>query len=221
MERTAHSARFSGCFLRFRLWAAAHREHSGGHASRVRPNAALTSFAAWFSNALRAAEPGCFTCRGGRQAFGSPSPAQVSAAFGIHLVGVSTRERKGWYTGSRTVTCNCGMETELCMPCKRLSDSCPLSPVQKKRKCCSGSPVISGRHFPGLRVPQALWGGAVYRPHAIPVWVLVQARRLGTSEADLLRSYPTLRAEDLANAWAYARAHQEEIEQQILANETA
>jgi uncharacterized protein (DUF433 family) len=30
-----------------------------------------------------------------------------------------------------------------------------------------------------------------------------------------------LRAEDLTQAWAYARAHQEEIEQQILANETA
>ena len=44
-----------------------------------RPNAALTSFAAWFGNALRAAEPGCCTCRGGLQAFGSPSPAQVSA----------------------------------------------------------------------------------------------------------------------------------------------
>src|SRR5207342_684552 len=58
---------------------------SGGHAARVRPNAALTSFAAWFGNALRAAEPGCFTCRGGRQAFGLPSPAQVSAALGgIH-----------------------------------------------------------------------------------------------------------------------------------------
>ena len=53
------------------------------------------------------------------------------------------------------------------------------------------------------------------------MWVLVQARRLGTSEADLLRRYPTLRAEDLANAWAYARAHREEIEHQILANETA
>jgi uncharacterized protein (DUF433 family) len=50
---------------------------------------------------------------------------------------------------------------------------------------------------------------------------LVQAKRFGTSEAELLRSYPTLRAEDLANAWAYARAHPEEIEQQILANETA
>jgi uncharacterized protein (DUF433 family) len=29
----------------------------------------------------------------------------------------------------------------------------------------------------------------------IPVWLLEQARRLGTSEADLLRSYPTLRRE--------------------------
>jgi len=28
VELTAHSARFSGCFLRFRLWAAAHRERS-------------------------------------------------------------------------------------------------------------------------------------------------------------------------------------------------
>ena len=55
---------------------------SGGHASRVRQNAALTSFAAWFGFALRAAEPGCFTCHGGRQAFGSPPPAQVSAALG-------------------------------------------------------------------------------------------------------------------------------------------
>jgi hypothetical protein len=51
-----------------------------------RQNAALTSFAAWFGHALRAAEPGCFTCRGGRQAFGSPSPAQVSAAFGDILI---------------------------------------------------------------------------------------------------------------------------------------
>ena len=29
----------------------------------------------------------------------------------------------------------------------------------------------------------------------------------GTSEADLLRNYPALSAEDLANAWAYLRAH--------------
>ncbi len=53
----------------------------------------------------------------------------------------------------------------------------------------------------------------------IPVWVLEQARRLGASEADLFRAYPTLRAEDLANAWEYARSHVAEIDGQIRANE--
>ena len=55
----------------------------------------------------------------------------------------------------------------------------------------------------------------------IPVWVLVQARKLGTSEAEMLRAYPTLRAEDLANAWAYYRGHRKDIEQQIQENEAA
>ena len=55
----------------------------------------------------------------------------------------------------------------------------------------------------------------------IPVWVLIQTKRLGTSEADLLRSYPTLRAENLTNASAYYRSHREEIEQQIQENEEA
>jgi uncharacterized protein (DUF433 family) len=55
----------------------------------------------------------------------------------------------------------------------------------------------------------------------IPVWLLEQARRLGTSEQELLTAYPTLRAEDLVNAWAYARAHLSEIEAQIYANENA
>ena len=55
----------------------------------------------------------------------------------------------------------------------------------------------------------------------IPVWALVQYRKLGLSEADLLRAYPTLRAEDLANAWAYYRSHQAEIAQQISENEMA
>jgi len=45
-----------------------------------------------------------------------------------------------------------------------------------------------------------------------------QARRLGTSEAELLRVYPTLRAEDLANAWAFVRSHREDITRQIEAN---
>ena len=53
----------------------------------------------------------------------------------------------------------------------------------------------------------------------IPVWVLVQARQLGASEADLLRDYPALRAEDLTSAWAYAPVHRDEIAQQIRENQ--
>ena len=53
----------------------------------------------------------------------------------------------------------------------------------------------------------------------IPVWLLVQARKLGSTEADLLRAYPALRAEDLTNAWAYFYGHKQEIEQQIGENE--
>jgi uncharacterized protein (DUF433 family) len=79
-----------------------------------------------------------------------------------------------------------------------------------------------GEAFPGIESTPGVCGGepCIVRTR-IPVWLLVQARRLGTSEADLLRSYPMLRAEDLVQAWAYALAHREEIEQQILANETA
>ena len=79
-----------------------------------------------------------------------------------------------------------------------------------------------GDAFPGIESTAGVSGGepCIVRTR-IPVWVLVQARRLGTSEADLLKAYPTLRAEDLANAWAYYRSHQEEIERQIQENEAA
>jgi uncharacterized protein (DUF433 family) len=55
----------------------------------------------------------------------------------------------------------------------------------------------------------------------IPVWLLEQARRLVSSEADLPAAYPTLRAEDLATAWAYVRSHASEINEQIRENEAA
>ena len=51
--------------------------------------------------------------------------------------------------------------------------------------------------------------------------MLEQARRLGTSEAELLGAYPTLRAEDLTNAWAYVRSHPQEIDHDIRENEDA
>ena len=55
----------------------------------------------------------------------------------------------------------------------------------------------------------------------IPVWALEQAQRLGASEIDMLRAYPTLRADNLTQAWAYVRAHPAEIAQQIRENEEA
>ena len=79
-----------------------------------------------------------------------------------------------------------------------------------------------GDAFPGIESIPGVCGGApcIVRTR-IPVWVLVQAKQLGTREADLLHCYPTLRAEDLAHAWAYFRTHRDELEQQIRENEEA
>ena len=79
-----------------------------------------------------------------------------------------------------------------------------------------------GDAFPGIESTSGVCGGepCIVRTR-IPVWLLEQARRLGASEEELLRSYPTLRAEDLANAWAYVRSHGTEIEEQIRENEAA
>jgi uncharacterized protein (DUF433 family) len=79
-----------------------------------------------------------------------------------------------------------------------------------------------GDSFPGIESTPRICGGepCIVRTR-IPVWVLEQSRRQGISEAELLRSYPTLRAEDLANAWAYVRAHRDEIDRQIHENEEA
>jgi uncharacterized protein (DUF433 family) len=77
-----------------------------------------------------------------------------------------------------------------------------------------------GDAFPGIESKPGVMGGVpcISRTR-IPVWLLEQAKRLGTSESDLLRDYPTLTAQDLANAWAYVRSHRTEIDSQIEANE--
>ena len=78
-----------------------------------------------------------------------------------------------------------------------------------------------GDTFPGIEALPGVSGGEpIIVRTRIPVWLLEQARRLGTSEADLLKAYPTLRAQDLANAWNYVQSHREAIEQQIAGNES-
>jgi uncharacterized protein (DUF433 family) len=77
-----------------------------------------------------------------------------------------------------------------------------------------------GDAFPGIEcVPDVMGGLPCIARTRIPVWLLEQARRLGTREAELLRNYPSLTAQDLANAWAFVRSHRAEIEQQIADNE--
>jgi uncharacterized protein (DUF433 family) len=55
----------------------------------------------------------------------------------------------------------------------------------------------------------------------IPVWALVQSQRLWLNNAEILKCFPTLQEEDLVNAWRYAYSHSDEINRQILENETA
>lgn len=56
--------------------------------------------------------------------------------------------------------------------------------------------------------------------HRIAVWLLVNARRLGISEKQLLADYPSLTGEDLHAAWDYYVLHPGEIDEAIARNET-
>ena len=78
---------------------------------------------------------------------------------------------------------------------------CEGSGIEKTAGICGGSARISGTR--------------------IPVWLLVEARDLGVTEAQLLLDYPSLRAQDLVNAWSYAKSHRDEILAEIHENELA
>ena len=68
------------------------------------------------------------------------------------------------------------------------------------------------------KTPGVCGGEACIAGTRIAVWLLVEARRLGINEAQLLNDYPHIAAADLVNAWAYADAYSEEIEAAIHAN---
>lgn len=72
---------------------------------------------------------------------------------------------------------------------------------------------------PGIDFQDNVCGGSarIIRTR-IPVWLLEALRRGGKTDAELLAAYPSLTAEDLANAWNYARTHREEMDREIAAN---
>jgi uncharacterized protein (DUF433 family) len=69
------------------------------------------------------------------------------------------------------------------------------------------------------KTPGVCGGSACIAGTRITVWGLVESRRIGYSEADLLTSYPSLYAVDIANAWVYAEAFPDEIEAEIRDND--
>jgi uncharacterized protein (DUF433 family) len=69
------------------------------------------------------------------------------------------------------------------------------------------------------KTPNVCGGDACIWGHRIPVWVLVNYRRLGGPEVNLLRDYPSLTPADLEAAWEYAAANPQEIDRAIRENE--
>ena len=70
------------------------------------------------------------------------------------------------------------------------------------------------------RTPGVCGGDPCVRRTRIPVWLLVRAQQLGSSNEDILVDYPTLSHQDLDNAWHYYKQHRADIDQQIADNES-
>lgn len=73
---------------------------------------------------------------------------------------------------------------------------------------------------PGIfSTPGVCGGDACVRGMRIPVWLLEEGRRNGTTGAQFLQAHPDLTMEDLAHAWRYVAEHPEEIERAIREND--
>jgi len=76
------------------------------------------------------------------------------------------------------------------------------------------------QEFPSIvSTPNICGGAARFIRTRIPVWTVVRMRQLGASEIDIQRSFPTLGAIDIVQAWSYAAQHRKEIEKAIRENE--
>lgn len=68
---------------------------------------------------------------------------------------------------------------------------------------------------PIVRTPGVCGGSARIAGTRIPVWSLVEAKRAGCSDEDLLRDHLGLAPEDLHAAWDFYIAHTEEVERDL------
>jgi uncharacterized protein (DUF433 family) len=69
------------------------------------------------------------------------------------------------------------------------------------------------------KTPDLCGGRACIRNTRITVWGLVNSRRLGAADEQILENIVGLTPEDLQAAWDYYREHPTEIDDDIRANE--
>jgi uncharacterized protein (DUF433 family) len=69
------------------------------------------------------------------------------------------------------------------------------------------------------KTPGVCGGRACVRSTRITVWGLVNSRRLGAADEQILKNIVGLTQEDLAAAWNYYRQHPDEIDEDIRENE--
>jgi uncharacterized protein (DUF433 family) len=96
-----------------------------------------------------------------------------------------------------------------------------LNPTEKAQAIQILTKTLSNGSLGITKTRGVCSGDACIANTRIPVWSLINDRRVGMSDAMILESFPHLTAADLVNAWAYADAHPEEIEQAIKENEEA
>lgn len=100
-----------------------------------------------------------------------------------------------------------------------------LDPVEREQVLCQLTTKFASTRPAAdfyaniVKTPGVCGGDARIIRTRIPVWLLERMRQFNVSESEILRSYPTLRAIDLVQAWSYADNHREEIEMQIRENE--
>ncbi|MDZ7898656.1 MAG: DUF433 domain-containing protein [Arcicella sp.] len=94
-----------------------------------------------------------------------------------------------------------------------------LSPVQKAQLLYRISQDL-GYIFSGIEKTVNVCGGSacIIRTR-IPVWTLVSFKKMGMNDTTLLTSYPSLRQQDLDNAWAYYKTKKHEIDIDIQENQ--
>jgi uncharacterized protein (DUF433 family) len=65
------------------------------------------------------------------------------------------------------------------------------------------------------KTPDVCGGDACIRRMRIPVWLLVEMRQRGATDAEFFNNYPLITPADLAASWEYYARNKEEIDEAI------